>query len=124
MRKTSILLISTLLLLVGCSKPSTDPDVRALRLGGQLRCPVCRGVPIADSPSTLARQMMDIVRQQIAEGKTDQEILRYFEERYGEWALLEPKPEGMNLIVWILPALVLAGGAAGIVIRLKKKGTS
>ncbi len=106
-------------------KPSNDPELRAQQLGHQLRCPVCRGVPISDSPSELARQMMDIVRQQVASGKSDAEILKYFEERYGEWVLLEPKAEGMNLLVWILPGLVLLGGAAAIIIHLRKgKGNS
>lgn len=104
-----------------CGASPNDPEARAERIGQQLRCPVCRGVPIADSPSELARQMMDVVRQQIAEGKSDKEIFKYFEERYGEWALLKPKPEGMNLAIWILPAGFLLGGAAVIVMRLKKR---
>lgn len=68
-----------------------------------------------------------MVRQQIAVGKSDEEVLKYFEERYGEWALLEPKAEGINLVVWILPALVVLGGGAAIVVganRMKKKGDS
>lgn len=104
-----------------CGKSSEDPEARVQRLGREIRCPVCRGVPIADSPSTLAIQMMEVLRQQVAGGKSDEEILKYFEERYGEWALLKPKPEGMNLAVWVLPAIFLLGGAAGIVIRLKKR---
>jgi cytochrome c-type biogenesis protein CcmH len=117
-----ILLISVALsFLWSCGAPSNDPEARAERIGQKLRCPVCRGVPIADSPSELARQMMEVVRRQIAEGKSDEEILKYFEERYGEWALLQPKPEGMNLAIWILPVGFLLGGAAVILIRLKKR---
>lgn len=117
------LLLSAALLTIflSCGKPPTDPASRVERLGKQLRCPVCRGVPIADSPSTLAVQMMEILRQQVNEGKSDEEILKYFEERYGEWVLLEPKPEGMNLMIWILPALFLLGGTAFIVLRVRKK---
>ena len=110
-----------ILCLFSCSKPAETSEARAKRLGSGLRCPVCRGVPIADSPSALANEMMDVVRRQIAAGKSDREILAYFEERYGEWALLEPKAEGMNLVIWILPALVLAGGTAGIILRLRKR---
>lgn len=109
-----------LLALLACQPAPSDPETRADRIGSMLRCPVCRGVPIADSPSALAQEMMGVVRQQIAAGKSDEEILAYFEERYGEWALLEPKAEGMNLAIWVLPALVLAGGAAGILIRLRR----
>lgn len=117
MKRLSVFL---LLFLFACVKPSNDPGIRAERIGSRLRCPVCRGVPIADSPSVLAQEMMGLVRQQIATGKSDEEILAYFEDRYGEWALLEPKAEGMNLAIWVLPALVLAGGAAGILIRLRR----
>ena len=97
--------------------------MRIARLGHMIRCPVCRGVPIADSPSEIAGEMMQIVRQQVAAGKGDAEILKYFEDRYGEWALLEPKAEGMNLAIWILPGLVFVGGGVGIVLRLKKQRT-
>ncbi|MBI2066463.1 MAG: cytochrome c-type biogenesis protein CcmH [Deltaproteobacteria bacterium] len=100
---------------------STDPESRADRLGKQIRCPVCRGVPIADSPSSLAVEMMGIIRAQIAEGKTDQEILGYFEARYGEWALLEPKKEGFNLSVWIFPLIFILGGALFIVSYAKRR---
>ncbi len=113
--------ILTAALLSACAKPSTDPQERARRLGARIRCPVCRGVSIADSPSSLAAEMMEVVRQQIASGKSDEEILKFFEERYGEWILLKPKAEGMNLVVWVLPAVVLIGGASGITMQLRKR---
>ncbi len=75
-------------LLGACHHEPEQAEARVARLGGQIRCPVCRGVAIADSPSALANQMMEIVRQQVIDGKSDAEILKYFEERYGEWALL------------------------------------
>ncbi len=112
------------LALFSCAKPPTEPGARTVHLGKQIRCPVCRGVSIADSPSELANQMMTIVREQVQEGKSDEEILKYFEERYGEWALLQPKPEGMNLAIWILPIFILAGGAMFIVIYSKRKISS
>lgn len=111
-----------LLVLMACQQAHTDPEARVLYIGGQIRCPVCRGVPIADSPSTLATEMMQIVRRQVAEGKSDAEILQSFTDRYGEWALLDPKPHGMNLLVWILPALFFIGGAGVIFVRLRRRG--
>ncbi|MDO8461971.1 MAG: cytochrome c-type biogenesis protein CcmH [Deltaproteobacteria bacterium] len=114
----SILFFTT----VGFAAASLSPgeEERAQKLGHQLRCPVCRGVAIAESPAELANKMMASVREQIVEGKSDQEILYYFEERYGEWALLQPKAEGINLAIWILPALFVIGGAGIILYRLKK----
>lgn len=99
-----------LLIIAACAPSSRDPAERALAIGAQLRCPVCRGVPISESPSTLAQEMMGEVRGQIRSGKSDEEILKFFQERYGEWVLLKPKAEGMNLMVWVLPFLFLLGG--------------
>ncbi len=109
--------------LIACAKPAPTPEDRVKYLGSRIRCPICRGVPIADSPSALAAEMMEVVRQQVEAGKSDDEILRFFEDRYGEWVLLEPKPEGLNLAIWILPGLVLVGGGIGIAVRLKKQRT-
>lgn len=109
-------------LFVSCHRAPTDPEARARFIGAQIRCPVCRGVPIAESPAELATEMMGVVREQIAGGKSDAEIFQCFEDRYGEWALLQPKPVGMNLLVWILPAGFLLGGAAIIVARVRKHG--
>jgi len=119
--KKIIFFLTLAVVVASCGKSSEDSQARVQRLGREIRCPVCRGVPIADSPSTLAIQMMEVLRQQVAEGKSDEEVLKYFEERYGEWALLKPKPEGMNLAIWILPAVFILGGAGGIIIHLRKR---
>ena len=120
--RTILLSLILLVWLSGCGRSSITPEERVERLGEQLRCPVCRGVPISDSPAALAQEMMGVVRQLVAEGRSDAEILAFFEERYGEWALLQPKAEGMNLAIWILPALFLAGGVIVITVRLRKRG--
>lgn len=85
---------------------------RAIALGKKIRCPVCQGTPIAESPSQSAQDMMKQLRRLVAEGKTDAEIIEWFKQRYGEWAILEPSREGFNLVVWLLPIVVLAGGVA------------
>ena len=99
-----------LFLALACAPSPRVPAERALALGSQLRCPVCRGVPISESPSTLAQEMMGEVRGQIQAGRSDEEILKFFQERYGEWVLLKPRAEGMNLVVWIFPLLFLLLG--------------
>ncbi|MBI2982321.1 MAG: cytochrome c-type biogenesis protein CcmH [Deltaproteobacteria bacterium] len=120
-RLTIFILVTFLLVWTACAQSPLTPEERAERIGKQLRCPVCRGVPIAESPSTLAVEMMTVVRAQVQAGKSDEEILKYFEERYGEWVLLEPKPEGMNLAIWLLPLLVFLGGGVFIVVAANKK---
>ena len=80
-------------------------------LASELRCPVCQGNSIQDSPSELAQQMRDLIRDQLRSGKTPDEVRSYFVDKYGEWILLSPKAEGLNLIVYIVPLIaVLVGG--------------
>ena len=80
-------------------------------LASELRCPVCQGNSIQDSPSELAQQMRDLIRDQLRAGKTPDEVRAYFVDKYGEWILLSPKAEGLNLIVYVVPLIaVLVGG--------------
>ena len=98
-------------------------EARVQQLGKQLRCAVCQGVSIADSPASMARAQLDTVRELVAEGKTDQEVVDYFVARYGEWVLLEPTAEGFNWFVWLGPVALVALG--GIVIwRQLQRGPS
>jgi cytochrome c-type biogenesis protein CcmH len=86
-------------------------DARAIQIGKKLRCVVCQGMSIADSPATTARSMMQRVREMVKEGKAEAEIQEYFVERYGEWVLLEPRAHGANWLVWLGPLAVVAVGA-------------
>ncbi|MBI2340800.1 MAG: cytochrome c-type biogenesis protein CcmH [Deltaproteobacteria bacterium] len=120
LRPAHFLILAGLFFFLACAPAKETTEDRIQRLGGELRCPVCRGVPISESPAALAKEMMDTLKEQAEKGKSDEEILKFFEERYGEWVLLKPKPEGMNLMVWILPALALVGGAVFIITWVKK----
>ena len=99
--------------------PQTNDD-RAFEIGKELRCPVCQGMPIAESPSPMAQDMMKRVRVMLDEGKSRQEIQDYFVQRYGEWVILNPKAEGLSLLVWVLP-MVFAIFGLWLVLRLVKK---
>jgi cytochrome c-type biogenesis protein CcmH len=88
-------------------------------VAAQLRCPVCQGLSIEDSPTELALEMRAVVRDQLAAGKSPAEVRAYYVSKYGEWILLEPKPEGFNLAVYALPlmALLIGGGIIGLSVR-------
>jgi cytochrome c-type biogenesis protein CcmH len=86
-------------------------EARVKEVSSVLRCPVCQGLSIQDSPSELSLQMKDVVRQQLREGKSPDEVKAYFVSKYGEWILLEPKASGMNLIVYALPVVLVILGA-------------
>lgn len=89
-----------------------DPELEAQvrEIASRLRCPTCRALSIQDSPSGMAQEMQDLIREQLQAGKTPEEITAYFVDRYGEWILLKPKAQGFNWTVWLLPLLMLAGG--------------
>lgn len=86
----------------------------------KLRCPVCQGVAIADSPASMATNMRAQVRDLVAKGYSEEQILNYFERSYGEFVRLEPPLRGLNWMLWILPAIALAGGAF-IVVHLARQ---
>jgi cytochrome c-type biogenesis protein CcmH len=89
--------------------PALEPRVRAV--SSELRCPVCQGESIQDSPALLAQEMRAIVREQLAAGRSPDEVKAYFVEKYGEWILLRPKASGWNALVYVLPlAALLVGG--------------
>jgi cytochrome c-type biogenesis protein CcmH len=100
-----------------------DPvrEARAQALGKSLRCAVCQGLSITDSPSSMARAQLDKVRELIVAGKSDDEITDYFVARYGEWVLLEPTKGGMNALVWVSPGILLVVGFIIILGQVRRR---
>jgi cytochrome c-type biogenesis protein CcmH len=100
------------------SSPAIEDATR--RLATELRCPVCQGLSIEDSPDALAMQMKDVIRQQLIDGSTPEEVRAFFVSRYGEWILLKPEPRGFNLAVYLLPLLVALAGAGLLALRVRQ----
>lgn len=88
---------------------------RVASLEQQLRCPVCKSVSIAESPSATAASMRRIVQSQVAQGRTDAEVIGYFTARYGQWVVLSASPKGATLPLWLF---VGASAAVGAVVLL------
>lgn len=99
-----------------------DPalDARVKAVAKQLRCPVCQGESIQDSPAELAVQMKDLVREQLATGNSEAQVMDYFVAKYGQWILLEPRAEGFNLLVYGLPVAFLVFGFGFVVVLVKR----
>jgi cytochrome c-type biogenesis protein CcmH len=95
-------------------------EARTTAVASQLRCPVCQGLSLQESPSELAQQMRSVVRDQLSAGKSPDEIRAYFVSKYGEWILLEPRPVGFNVLVYALPAVVVVGGLVLIVVVVRR----
>jgi cytochrome c-type biogenesis protein CcmH len=92
---------------------------RAIELAKQLRCPVCKGTAINASPATIAQQMYGELRRQVQLGASDDEVLRFFSDRYGETVLLNPPKQGINLIIWLGPLLVVVAGGGVLLLYLR-----
>jgi cytochrome c-type biogenesis protein CcmH len=88
-----------------------DPlDDETRRIGKQLQCPVCSGTPVSDSPSDLAGQMRAVIRTKLEAGESEQQIIAYFVERYGDSILVEPPRRGFGLAVWLAPIVMIGVG--------------
>jgi len=92
---------------------------RVDRITSELRCPVCQGLSVKDSPSETARQMRDLVVQRVGEGKTDAQIEDEFRASYGEWVLLAPPLVSWNGVIWAVPILALVGGVLVALRRMR-----
>lgn len=97
-----------------------DLEARTTAVASTLRCPVCQGESIQDSPSELARQMRAVVRDRLRAGETPEQVKAYFASRYGEWILLEPRMTGLNILLYVLPVVLVVGGIAIVVILVRR----
>jgi cytochrome c-type biogenesis protein CcmH len=90
-----------------------DPakEARARDLSRELRCMVCQNQSIDDSEAPLARDIRLLVRERIAAGDSDAEVLDFLVARYGEFVLLKPRFERQTLALWLVPPFLLIGGA-------------
>ncbi|MDP2498736.1 MAG: cytochrome c-type biogenesis protein CcmH [Candidatus Palauibacterales bacterium] len=98
-------------------------DTLTVQVASELRCPVCRSQSVLESSSDLAERMQAVIRDRLARGESPAEVRAYFVDKYGEWILLRPEPEGINLLVYVLPALALVGGGWAVVRQLRRWST-
>ena len=103
------LIISLIILFsLGCISNINNNNNRNYDLYSKIMCPVCDGQTIGESQASISNDMKKMRDLQISEGKEDEEILGYFEERYGTEILASPPGEGFNIIVWIAPVVLIA----------------
>ena len=101
-----------------------EVSARYEKLSNELRCPTCQGLSVKDSDAGFSVSIKDKIRELIKQGKSDQEILEFFVERYGEWILRSPTKSGFNLILWILPGAGILFGLIYVIIYSKSRVTT
>ncbi len=100
----------TVILVVVVASSPTETD-RVEQLGTRIKCPVCQGESIANSPAPMARDMMALVSDRVTEGASDSEIINELLSAYSGAVLLDPPASGATLVLWVAP---LAAAAAGL----------
>ncbi|WP_421696990.1 cytochrome c-type biogenesis protein [Ancylobacter sp.] len=120
---TALLLAATPAAAVQPDEVLPDPaqEARARELSKELRCMVCQNQSIDDSDAPLARDLRLLVRERIAQGESNQQVLDYLVARYGEFVLLRPTWHGANVILWLAPFAVLVFGGLGLVVAYRRR---
>ena len=131
-----LIAISFVLLMTAFAAPSaravqpdeimSDPakEVRARDLSRELRCMVCQNQSIDDSDAPLARDLRLLVRERIAAGDSDTQVIDFLVARYGEFVLLKPRLKPQTLLLWLLPPLALVGGGFALWIHSRRRSRS
>jgi cytochrome c-type biogenesis protein CcmH len=101
-----------------------DPakEARARDLSRELRCMVCQNQSIDDSEAPLARDLRLLVRERIAAGDSNSQVLDFLVARYGEFVLLKPRFERQTVLLWSVPPLVLLAGGLAIWMHSMRRG--
>ena len=100
-----------------------DPakEARARNLSRELRCMVCQNQSIDDSEAPLARDLRLLVRERIAAGDSDSQVIDFLVARYGEFVLLKPRFERQTLLLWLVPPLLLFGGGVALWMHTRRR---
>lgn len=100
-----------------------DPglEARARAISRELRCLVCQNQSIDDSNADLAHDLRVLVRERLKAGDGDAQVVRYVVDRYGQFVLLKPPVEPVTYVLWFGPGVILASGAVGILLYLRRR---
>jgi cytochrome c-type biogenesis protein CcmH len=85
-----------------------------MALAGELRCLVCQNQSLADSHAPLALDLRQQIHQQLSQGRSEQQVVEFMVQRYGDFVLYEPPLNGGTALLWFGPALLLAAGVAAL----------
>lgn len=109
------------LLAAPAARAEGSTDQQTMEIARLLKCPVCQNLSVADSPSPLAGQMRDVIRQKLAAGESRDQILAYFVGIYGEDVLSYPPPSGFSGLAWWGAAAIPLAGLALSAVYLRRR---
>jgi cytochrome c-type biogenesis protein CcmH len=122
MRTLVCLLLLALVLSATAGEVKEDRlEQQMLEIAKQLRCTVCQNQSVADSSADIAGDMRVIIREQLAAGKSPDEIINYFVARYGDYVLLKPPMDRIGAVVWLLPTVLFVGISVFAVFFLRRR---
>ncbi|MBI2866373.1 MAG: cytochrome c-type biogenesis protein CcmH [Chloroflexi bacterium] len=109
-----------------CAQLPLTLEERARALDKRIICPVCPGETIDQTQAEIGKQMRALVREKLAEGWSDQQVLDFFAERYGPSILAQPPRQGFPLLAWLGPplGLLLAVVVLGLVLRAMRRSAA
>ena len=131
MKKRSVfaaLLLGAALAFQGTAALAVNPDEvlsdpvlekRARTISGKLRCMVCQNESIDDSNAELARDLRILVRDRLKQGDSDEQVMDFIVDRYGEFVLLKPRLSARTVLLWGFPVIVLLIGAVALIFAFR-----
>ena len=116
-------LLATPLLAKEAEPAAADPalEARMLHVAAELRCLVCQNQTIADSHADLAVDLRRDIREQLQRGATDEQVVQYMTDRYGDFIRYRPPLKGSTALLWIGPGVLLVGGLGVLALVLRRR---
>ena len=102
---------------------AANPEIesRMMALSAELRCLVCQNQTIADSHAGLAEDLRKQIREMLTKGMNESQILDYMTERYGDFVLYRPPFKASTVLLWVGPALLMAGALGALLVVLRRR---
>lgn len=116
-----LVFVALMVIGIGGASPEPSPEERVESISKRVACPICDGESVFDSRNATSEALRVEIRAQVLAGESsDDEILTFIQQRYGEQVLLVPRAQGFDALVWILPVVAAVGGAAGLAVAFRR----
>ena len=101
--------------------PNPAQEERAEAIGHQLRCMVCQNESVEESEADLARDLRRIIRTRVAAGDSDQQVMDWMVQRYGDFIRLRPPFNPLTIVLWLSPVIAVAHGAGAVLLSRRRR---